>query len=65
MILTVKISQLVQATKDAIGNAQQALSTIYVLEEWKGALENIKWVINLVGNVAGVNFVSFLFSAAS
>lgn len=54
MVITVDIRQLVQATKDAIGDADKALSGMRILEEWKGVVGNIQWVMDTVGDLAQV-----------
>ncbi|PPQ71279.1 hypothetical protein CVT25_001421, partial [Psilocybe cyanescens] len=55
VVLTVDTSQLVQATKHAICDANQALSGMHILEEWKGTVKNIQWVMDIVSDVAGMN----------
>ncbi|PPQ94613.1 hypothetical protein CVT25_011427 [Psilocybe cyanescens] len=55
VVITVDIRQLVQATKDAIGDADEALSGMRILEEWKGVVGNIQWVMDTVGDLAQIN----------
>ncbi|KAH9480194.1 Vegetative incompatibility protein HET-E-1 [Psilocybe cubensis] len=46
--LNVYNCQLVEAAKTAVGDAEAAFSTMHDLEDWKGALDNIEWVIGLM-----------------
>ncbi len=46
--------------KNALRNADEAMTTISLSNTWEGALERIKWVMDTVSPVAEVRAMSFL-----
>ena len=46
--------------KNALRNADEAMTTINLSNTWEGALERIKWVMDTVSPVAEVRAMSFL-----
>ncbi len=46
--------------KNALSNADEAMTTIKLSNAWEGALERIKWVMDTVSPVAEVRAMSFL-----
>ncbi len=46
--------------KNALRNADEAMTTINLSNTWEGALERIKWVVDTVSPVAEVRAMSFL-----
>ena len=60
LYLTVSVSLNTSAAKNALRNADEAMTTIKLSNTWEGALERIKWVMDTVSPVAEVRAMSFL-----
>lgn len=51
--------ELVEATSNALGDVEEALAGLHVLDEWKGTIDNVLWVMDIVGDLAQVSSSSF------
>ncbi|KAH9476959.1 Vegetative incompatibility protein HET-E-1 [Psilocybe cubensis] len=57
VVVTVHMHDLVQVASDALREIEAEVVEVNILAEWKGAMDNIVWVMDVIGNLAQARFI--------